>query len=375
VTGVQTCALPIFISFLPFAAYSLSLSFYSINDFSVERVINQSEFRAGDALEVEIGIRRRMPFPLFYLLIEEQLPVKLEKQMHSKKKILIFPRFKRRITLEYKIPGLPRGEHELQGIRIKTGDFLGLFEKEAEFSAPKKILVYPAYFDLPFRQLDNLFDQGQAGKANRLQRENSIVSGVREYQHGDQFSWINWKATAKKNDIMTKEFEENKSHDLFLFLDESPSESFEDMVTYTASFVHSIIKKGIQIGFYRSSATDTGALPVRGGELQKQKIFYHLAKSDPAEWVSIQKIIDHNRRNIPSSAALVIMTGSLSFLTIEAIGALKTSQGITIFSVKIDALLSREEIMVREAAQARGISVKYINQGQILSSHSGVMAQ
>ncbi|WP_409304004.1 DUF58 domain-containing protein [Peribacillus sp. SCS-155] len=365
----------LFASFLPFAIYSIALSFYSIHDFTVDRIVSKSEFRAGDNLEVELNIQRKIPFPLYYLLIEEQLPEKLEKNTSAKKKILVFPWFKRNVSLLYTISTLPRGEHILKSVRIKTGDFLGLFEKETEFPIYNKLLVFPAYYELPYRQLDNLFDQGQAGKANRLQRENSIVTGVREYQQGDQFSWINWKATAKKNDFMTKEFEERKSHDLFLVLDETASECFEDMISYTASFVHSIIKKGIQTGFFSLGANGGQPLSVKGGEMQKQRIFYSLALAEETAGPPIEKIVETNKHMIPSSAALIIVTSSLSYFTIETLASFKTSQQITVFSIKNKSALTREEIMLREASLARGIGVKYINKGQILSSLSGVIAQ
>ena len=45
-----------------------------------------------------------------------------------------------------------------------------------------------------------------------------VISGVREYQSGDQLSWINWKATAKTNKMMTNEFEEPKERISVLFL-------------------------------------------------------------------------------------------------------------------------------------------------------------
>ena len=41
-----------------------------------------------------------------------------------------------------------------------------------------------------------------------VRKEEKVISGVREYQSGDQLSWINWKATAKTNKMMTNEFEE-----------------------------------------------------------------------------------------------------------------------------------------------------------------------
>ncbi|MDQ7863681.1 DUF58 domain-containing protein [Peribacillus frigoritolerans] len=52
--------------------------------------------------------------------------------------------------------------------------------------------------------------RGAVVSTKKTQREHSVVSGVREYQPGDQLSWINWKATARTSEIMTKEFEVQK---------------------------------------------------------------------------------------------------------------------------------------------------------------------
>ncbi|MBR8646101.1 DUF58 domain-containing protein [[Brevibacterium] frigoritolerans] len=62
-----------------------------------------------------------------------------------------------------------------------------------------------------------------------------MVSGVREYQPGDQLSWINWKATARTSEIMTKEFEVQKNRDVFIMLDEKPSDLFEESIEMAAS--------------------------------------------------------------------------------------------------------------------------------------------
>lgn len=364
----------IFYSFLPFAIYSSILFCYPIREFSVERILNKGELRTGDHVQVEISISRKTSFPLFFLLVEEKLPVKLERGMPGMKKIMVFPWFKRNFTLSYSLVNLPRGEHSFQGIRLKTGDFLGLFDKEAVFEVPGRLLVYPAYSELSYRQLDNLFDQGHAGTANRLQRENSIVSGVRDYQAGDQFSWINWKATARKNGIMTKEFEEMKSHDIFLILDESPAEEFEVMVTYAASFVHSISKKGIQMGFYRTGISGE-ALPICGGELQRRKILYSLARAEADATVPIERIIDNTGGGtIPPNAALVIITGTLTMRTVELVGRSKTNQTFTIFSLKNESL-SRDEIAARQIAKSKGINVKYIEKGFFKGGILEVIAQ
>ena len=68
-----------------------------------------------------------------------------------------------------------------------------------------------------------------------------MVVGIREYQPGDRLSWINWKASAKRNGMVTKEFETGQSTDVLLVMDSTPSFSLKILFLYgivgTGSFV------------------------------------------------------------------------------------------------------------------------------------------
>ncbi|MDA6082961.1 hypothetical protein OSJ97_25830, partial [Escherichia coli] len=63
----------LFYSFLPFALYALGLSFYSLNDFKVERILPKTEFNAGEQAVITLRITRRTVFPLLYLIIEDEM--------------------------------------------------------------------------------------------------------------------------------------------------------------------------------------------------------------------------------------------------------------------------------------------------------------
>lgn len=348
----------LFYTFLPFALYSIGLFFYPIHKFTVTRSLDKTELRTGDTIEVRIEITRKDRFPLLFLLVEEELDGRLGKNM-SMKKAFIFPWFRKSFSITFLFQNLPRGEHGLSAIRLKTGDMIGLFEKEANYDLPKKILVWPAYYDLSYKQLENFFDQGEAGSVKKMQREHSIVSGVREYQPGDQMSWINWKATANKNAIMTKEFEEQKSYDVYMILDEDSSESFEDSVVLAASFAHALLKKGILVG-YAGSAMHEVPLAIRGGDGQRQRIFYRLAKTEAGEKGSLSSLLGSHQTVLSQHAAIILITSHLNRRIMEQISAYKTDQSITIFCIKDEGQLTAEELAARQSAFTSGMRVSYL---------------
>lgn len=86
----------LFYSFLPISIYSLLIAIYPIRTFQVTRSINQEQFSVGEQLVGTITIKRNVPFPLFYLIVEDILPEKLSEQKLMKEpKRLLFPWFKK----------------------------------------------------------------------------------------------------------------------------------------------------------------------------------------------------------------------------------------------------------------------------------------
>ncbi|MFD0051698.1 DUF58 domain-containing protein [Actinomycetes bacterium NPDC127524] len=362
----------LFYTFLPFAVYPILLFFYPMKDFSAERLVSRTECIAGENIEISIRITRSSRFPLCYLLVEEKLPSKLSSGGKSAKAI-VFPLFKKEIALHYSFENMIRGEYHLQEIRVRTGDIFGFFEKEESFELRQKLLVLPAYYELPYRQIENFFDQGLAGTTKKLQRENSVVSGIREYQQGDQLSWINWKATARMNKIMTKEFEEQKNHDVFIILDEEATYFFEELVSFTASFAHSVLKKGIQIGFLGTN--DENILPVRGGDIQQQKILYKLAKAEGGPSAASVRVFDMNKALLPPNAVLVYITSDLTEASIELLESYKRNMAAAVFCLKKDSFITEYENRLRHAAFKRGIKVSFMEHSHLEEGLSGVIAQ
>ncbi|PLT27519.1 DUF58 domain-containing protein [Peribacillus deserti] len=365
----------LFYSFLPFGLYSLGLFLYPINDFLIERAINRSECRAGDSLEVTLKIRRRFAFPLFFLVIEENLPKQLEKSGVHVKKELIFPWFKKEFVVSYRIERLVRGEHEFNEVTIKVGDLLGLIEKGARFSVKERVLVYPSYYDLSYKQIGTQFNQGQTASTVRIQREVSTLSGVREYQPGDRFSWINWKATARKNEIMTKEFEEKKSQDVFMLLDTISDPSFEPLISLAASAALATVKRGIPIGFFMPLLMEH-PLPIQGGDGQLQKIFHLLARAEQQNDVSIIDILNRETQVIPYNATLMIVTSQLTEDTIQALARRKHSRSISIIALRDDERgLSNRELQVQQQAAMCGILVRYLSDQAYTDGNKEVSGQ
>lgn len=362
----------LFYSFLPFASYSVALSLYSLNGLVVSRRIAKSDYNAGERLKVTVTVKRHSSFPLFYLLIADQLDDTL-KYSHQKKKInaLILPGFKREFSYDYVIDELPRGEHFFHNFTLRIGDPLGLIEKEKVYPAASKIIVYPAYTNLLYRPFDNQFDQGMTASRERVQRDTSMAIGVRDYQPGDRFSWINWKASAKRNEIMTKEFEHRQSHDVFVVMDCVPDTHFESIVSYTASLLRAVLIRGAQTGLLTISK-ERASFPIRGGEKQQQQLFHHLAKIEAKSSFSFDKVVETEGLFVQQSVSFMLVTAQLTKVLIEKASFLGLRKGkVTLFLIKGE----KESPMPNERslmalANARGVRVIMVHEGGYAAAFS-----
>ena len=225
----------LFFSFLPVLLYSVYLAIYPMNWSQTERKFSKKYAEAGQDVEVEITFRRLLPLPLFYIIVEDQLPEEIMwKETREKKyqflsrpsilknrspqKTIIFPWFKRTVTFRYILDHIPRGSHHFSQVKMVSGDFLGMIKKERVLSIPSVLHVKPWGRSLKQSNEMSTFDEGKQTAFSPQIRHTNMVAGVRDYAPGDRFSWVDWKTTAKKQKLTTKEFEQEKHKDLTVML-------------------------------------------------------------------------------------------------------------------------------------------------------------
>src|SRR5699024_5411500 len=179
-------------------------------------------------------------------------PSKLEVKRTEKR--IVFPWFRRKIDISYKLDHMPRGEHILQGVRVRTSDIFGFIKKEHLFQVRQTVVVHPNVRPVILSERISSFQHGGSLSERTLHVKNTNVAvGTREYVPGDQLSWIHWKQTAKQNEMMTKEFELEKNTDTLLVLDGCYYEginplAFEAIVEMTLSLCESIHQQSSQVG-------------------------------------------------------------------------------------------------------------------------------
>jgi uncharacterized protein (DUF58 family) len=334
----------LFFSFLPIFLYHIGLLLYPLKKWKITRSISRQINRAGDSVTVHVQMKRSIPFPLYYCVFEEVLPDSLKKIDSRKDKYhfmddpeklfvnrqikkIIFPSIRRTVEFSYILEQIPRGEHHLQALRIRTGDVFGFVRKEHVFKLPDRLIAYPNERPVRLMEQSANFEQGSTSSYMLNLKNTNVATGIREYMPGDKFSWIDWKQTAKKNTVMTKEFEQEKSTDIVLILDGCEYDgmnylAFEAAVEMTISFMEEIRKQSSQVGLV-TIGEKAVHFPLRDAPGQMNMVKQHLTHIQPVGKQPFSVKLKEEMMKMESGNILVIFTNNMNSELRDAIKKMK----------------------------------------------------
>lgn len=164
-------------------------------------------------LEVQNATRRRVEIQL-----AEDLPAGLE--LHSGRCVGVFgPGARGR--LEYRLTARARGRYQLARIDVRVLPALGLFYRQFRLLMPAEVHVYPNLvstrrYELMLRR-GALYQQGLAQQ--RQIGLGSEFESLRLYSPGDDTSRIDWKATARRHELIMRNYEPEREQSVLVAID------------------------------------------------------------------------------------------------------------------------------------------------------------
>jgi len=139
-----------------------------------------------------------------------------------------------RATLRF--PATLRGEHEVRGISVETTYPIGLVRIEKSLPVTQRYVVYPKPAGDP--NLPSAGRQGSRERRETIVRGGEDFAGVREYIPGESQRHIDWKAVARGQSLMTKQFTtEPDSGPLYLDFKTVKSRHVEDRLSQLALWI------------------------------------------------------------------------------------------------------------------------------------------
>jgi uncharacterized protein (DUF58 family) len=124
-----------------------------------------------------------------------------------------------RVTRHLSLPCIARGLYTIGPMRLQSSDPLGWLERELTLPVYETLLIYPPVAALDAFGLTSLYPTGDNKSLRRIYEDPQKVVGVRDYQVGDDFRRIHWKATARSGSLKSKIYEYSSTPRLLLVLD------------------------------------------------------------------------------------------------------------------------------------------------------------
>jgi len=210
-----------------------------------------------------------------------------------------------------------RGGFEFQAIQATASDHLGLFRRPAALPAPGKLVVLPEVLKLRRVAIRPLRTRSHAGPIPARRGGSGVeFFGVREYQVGDPFRWINWRISARHTQaLFTNEFELERIADVGLVLDarrrsniESEDDAlFEHSVHAAASLARAFLSDGNRVGLLIYGHLLNWTFPGYG-KIQRERILQSLAQAKIGESMVFNYLEYLPTRLFPSRSQIVLVS-------------------------------------------------------------------
>ena len=167
--------------------------------------------------EIELTVENRSSLILVCRL-DDDLPTSLA-ALPQTHRLLAFPRVP--ASLRYRVRPEERGDCETGWLYLRYGSGLGLAERWAKAPLTQTVRVYPALrtgeeqqiFLSRSRQIDLQLRQA------RLRGLGRDFESLREYREGDDLRDICWTATARRGELITRQYQTERSQAVWIVLD------------------------------------------------------------------------------------------------------------------------------------------------------------
>jgi uncharacterized protein (DUF58 family) len=237
----------------------LFLLYRAKNGVDASRVL-PDKFSNGDENPIEIKLRNTYGFKAYYRIIDE-LPIQFQVRNFNIEKELSASQA---TTIMYTARPVERGEFHFGSLNVFVKSGIGLVWRKYIFDHNAMVPNYPSFLQMRKYELmaftNKLKDYGMK-KIRRIGHTMEFEQ-IKDYTLGDDVRNINWKATAKRNQLMINQFQDEKSQPVYSVIDKGrvmkmPFEGLK-LVDYAinATLVISNIalKKGDKAGMFSFSS-------------------------------------------------------------------------------------------------------------------------
>jgi uncharacterized protein (DUF58 family) len=179
------------------------------------RILSE-RFSNGDDNKVRLEFENEYGFAVSCTVIDE-MPYQF--QLRQWKRTLKLAA-QQKGEINYTLKPQERGEYYFGNINVFVESPVGLVQRRYSFEQPQTVKVYPSYIQMRRYQLLAVANRLQEAGVKRMRRLGHSLEfeQIKEYVRGDDYRTINWKATARRGDLMTNNYTDERSQQIYCII-------------------------------------------------------------------------------------------------------------------------------------------------------------
>ncbi|MGN6399742.1 MAG: DUF58 domain-containing protein [Flavisolibacter sp.] len=185
------------------------------NGIEAGRVLN-GRLSNGDENKIVIELQNNYEFTIDCNVIDE-LPFQFQDRKWKRNLAI---ESLQKTTLAYFVKPNERGEYHFGNINVYVSGPLKLVRRRFIFHQAQTVKVYPSYVQMRRFSLMAVANHMQQTGVKRLRKlgHSMEFEQIKEYVRGDDYRTINWKATARRGDLMVNNFTDERSQQIYCLI-------------------------------------------------------------------------------------------------------------------------------------------------------------
>jgi uncharacterized protein (DUF58 family) len=181
---------------------------------------------AGDPLVIDYALENGRRWETALALFIEDSLVPADRTVPGATTItprVFFPRVpgRERVRRPWHHPSPRRGRYRFRDLDIGTRSPFGIVEHRVTIPLGDELIVYPRLGQLTRRWflVQRQATENRRGLRHDRSAQQVEYHGLRDYRSGDSQRWIHWRTSARRGELMVKEFEQQNEQDLAILVD------------------------------------------------------------------------------------------------------------------------------------------------------------
>lgn len=271
------------------------------------------------------------------------------------------------IDLTYTAHFTKRGQHQFSPAHLLVESQLGLWRRLYRVGAVSETRCYPNYEPVVrFALLATANREEQMGIVKRRRAGSTLdFRQLREYQDGDVLARVDWKATARRQVLVSRDYEEQRNQSIILVPDcgrrmramDGELSQFDHCLNAMLLIAYIALRQGDEVGVTGFGGTQRWLKPVKGAPAMP-KLLNHLydyeTSTEPSDFIeAAERVMGFQKRRALIILLTNLRTEDTGHLT-RAVKLLQKRHLVLVATLKESEMAARAEMPISNFHEAVG---------------------